>query len=539
VTLPAEVAPDLILRGGRIYPRARARPVQALASKGERIVATGADQDVLALQGPNTQVVDLDGLAVLPGFIDPHVHMPEAYTFDRQLEAAPTFEALLEGLRERIHARPAGEWAYISLSLNRPEWWPRKERLDAISGDHPVFLNVSGHVYATNSRGLSLAGITRDTPDPFGGHIERDPNGEATGILLDTGRFLILDVMPRQSQLELADRLLTAQDMLLKAGVTTAHDMVVDPATMRTYARLKADGRLKVRMVALIRAYESKISLQTLTDGGLTTGFGDDQLRIGGVKFSLDGQFPSRGALVKEPYLGHEHDCGTLRVPAGEFKALVKQAHQAGLRICVHAVGDGAQEMAVDAFDEAAGGASLAASRHRIEHYGNLQSLPETNARLRRLGVFAMPNPTFLAARGHLVEPYLGTHRAQSVTNLRELMDQGVPVAVGSDWPGLGKIEPLKGIKALATRVADVGLPLQTDAALSTAEALDLYATNNAYVDFSEDRKGALEPGKLADLVVLSDDPLAVAPDRLGDVEVLATVIGGQFAYETGMFSRS
>jgi predicted amidohydrolase YtcJ len=540
--IPSEVAATRILRNGRIWPAARAEAaVEALAIRGEHILAAGSDEDVTALAGPQTEVVDLAGLTVVPGFIDPHVHMPEAYAFDRVLEASPSFEALLEGLGQRIQRRPAGSWGYVSMSLNRPEWWPRRAQLDAMSGDHPVFLNLSGHVYAANSRGLALAGIGRDTPDPFGGRIDRDAEGEPTGILFDTARFLVLGVMPRETELELAERILTAQQVLLRAGITTAHDMVPDPEITRTYQRLREDGRLKCRTVLLLRAYESKMSLASLVEAGVTTGLGDDWLRVGGIKLSLDGQFPSRGALVSEPYLGHDHDCGTLRIPADEFKRLVKQAHDAGLRVCVHAVGDGAQQMAIDAFEAVAGGASLASRRHRIEHYGNLQSDAATRAQLARLGVFAMPNPTFLAARGHLVEPYLGTARAQSVTNIRELIDSGVRVAVGSDWPGLGNVEPLKGIRALATRVSDTGLPLQPEAALSPAEALELYTASNAYIDFSEDRKGRLDPGKLADLVVLSDDLLATAPQQLGGVKVLATMVGGEFVHEdqTGMFSRS
>jgi predicted amidohydrolase YtcJ len=259
-------------------------------------------------------------------------------------------------------------------------------------------------------------------------------------------------------------------------------------------------------------------------------GFGNDRLKFGGVKLSFDGQFPARGSLMSEPYLGTEQT-GVARVPSAELKRLVALAHANGIRFCIHAYGDRARDEVLDAFENAQNQRPDIHLRHRLEHGGNVVCSRDDIERMKRLDVTAVPNASFLRSRGRMALPWLGETRGRDIVVVKDLIEAGCPIAVGSDWPGLQFLSPLAGMESLVTRRTAEGILVSPDQAIDAETALRLYTVNNAYIGYEEKQKGSLECGKFADLVVLADDPIAVAPAQIASVGVEATISQGRAVY--------
>ena len=509
------------------------RVVSAVAFAAGRIVALGDDDAVRRAAGGRGREVDLGGRTVVPGFIDPPVHMKEAFKYDRDLEQAVDKRDFLARLGKRCAASNSKDWFVISWSVNRRDQWPTANDLDSISGDRPVFLSVGGHVYATNTLGLALSGIERDTPDPVGGRIERDPaTGAPNGVLMDTARFLVLKKIDGGDRVttSLEDRIAFSLGELARNGITTAHDMVDSGDDIRAYQRLLRDGKLTACMHLLLRVWEGKIKLESVLELGLMAGFGGDLLKFGGVKASFDGQFPSRGAYLSQPY-EETGGVGAPRIAPDQLTKMIVAAHAAGVRFCIHSIGDKATTLVLDAFEEARRQRPDVHLRHRIEHAGNVLCSPEMIERMRVLEVTPVPNPSFLRSRGALVGPWLGKMRGRRVVNVKDIMAGGAPIAVASDWPGLRYLSPLVAIEALVTRRTADGIPIAADQAIDAETALRLYTVNNAYASYEEDEKGTLELGKVADMVVLSDDPLSVASTAIGSIGIEVTVSRGRTVY--------
>jgi predicted amidohydrolase YtcJ len=525
---------SILLYGGNIRTLDEAdRTASAIAVSQGQIVALGSDDAVRSAATDTVAAYDLRGRAVVPGFIDPHVHMKQAYKFDRDLEKVENKQDLLDRIGKRCAGSNTQDWFVISCSINRPDQWPNASDLDTISGGRPIFLSLSGHVYATNSAGLQAAGITRDTPDPVGGRIERDAaSGEPNGVLMDTARFLVMktienaggDVTPME------DRILFALGELARSGITTAHDMVETGGDIVTYQHLLRDDKLTACMHLLLRVYEGTIKLDSILELGLLQGFGGDLLKFGGVKASLDGQFPSRGSYMTEPYEG-TNGRGVLRIDQDLLTEMVVAAHAGGVRFCVHSVGDRSTDLVLDAFAAARKNRPDIHLRHRIEHGGNILCSDAVIARMKDLEVISVPNPSFLRSRGALVGPWLGEMRGRRVVNVKDIMAGGAQIAVASDWPGLRYLSPLVGMEALVTRETADGIAIAKDQAIDVQTALRLYTVNNAYASYEEDLKGTLEIGKAGDMVVLDDDPLTVAPTSIGSIGIEATISRGRIVH--------
>jgi predicted amidohydrolase YtcJ len=291
---------SIVLYGGTVRTLDDAdRTVSAIAVSRGDIVALGSDDAVRSGASDVAGAYDLRGRTVGPGFIDPHGHMKQAYKFDRDLEKAENKQDLLDRIGKRCSGWNTQDWFIISCFINRPDQWPTASDLDTVSGGCPIFLSLSGHVYATNSAGLKAAGISRDTPDPVGGRIERDPaSGEPTGVLMDSARFLVLKTIESGGgdTTPMEDRIQFALGELVRSGITTAHDMVETGGDVATCQRLLRDDKLTACIHLLMRVYEGTIKLDSILELGLLLGFGGDLLKFGGVKASLDGQFPSRGS---------------------------------------------------------------------------------------------------------------------------------------------------------------------------------------------------------------------------------------------------
>lgn len=538
-------APDLVVVNGVVRTLdAHDTVAEALAVRGGEIVGIGTTSEIAALASERSQVVDAGGRVVLPGFIDGHVHfnsaaIESAYLIDLlALEPASLDEVLAE-LRRRADALPAGTWVRAD-NLNPDHFptfaMPTRRQLDAVVPDHPAVVYTIGfHVAAANSRALAEAGIDGTTADPPGGLIERDAGGEPNGILHERAK-LLLD--PRRADTVLPRYDLEARKAALRAhfgylhqrGVTSINDMVVDPEEIRAYQELQAARDLSIRVQLLVRGVESQITTDQILAVGLQPGFGDDWLSFGGVKLSIDGVCVAKNAATYDPHPGEPDNRGIVRIEQGELDEQLLRCHRAGVRVAIHAIGPRAVDMALDAIEKALTAHPRSDHRHRIEH-AYLPGSAEQRRRMARLGVVVSTQPAFLHGLGDGWRRIWGDDGVSGALPLRSMLDEGVMVMGSTDYPCV-PADPVLGLAAATSRTTRKGAVLDPSEAIGIGEALRLQTTAAAFGQFKERRKGSLELGKLADLVVLSEDPIGMPPDEVGRLKVDLTVVGGSVVFE-------
>ncbi len=538
--------PDLILFNGKIRTLAHDRAVvEALACAGGRIVATGKSDDVRRLSGPDSRQIDLQNKIAIPGLTDTHVHLSEKGTAEKEYLDCRDFYAevhsipeILERLTKRASEIPNGSWIVAHGSPMqdfrlKDKRFPNRRDLDRAAPDHPVSIAFGAHITIANSKALALAGIGRDSSDPAGGVIRRDPrSGEPTGELHERAQLILKKVAPEFNYLELKEGIVFALNQCLERGVTTIHDIVRSGEPIRAYQELLREGRLHVRVSLLPRVIESHIGSKGLIELGLNTGFGNEWLRIGGVKMSIDGGITGRNACFYEPYEDDPHNHGIIRIPQDELNETVLKCHQAGLRCCVHAIGDRAFDMALDAYENAIQKSPRKDHRHRIEHMGNWLSTPERMQRIARSGVIAIPNISIGYFVGDAILDCLGERRLAKAFPFRTLLKNGIIIAGGSDAPGYWPVDPLRDIAACVSRKMRWGEVLVPEERISAAEAFAMHTTTAAFVGFEENDKGTLEVGKLADIAILAEDPFEIPGERIKDIKVEMTIVGGEVKYQ-------
>jgi hypothetical protein len=374
--------------------------------------------------------------------------------------------------------------------------------------------------------------VSPQTTPPGGGAIEVDPaTGKLTGKLVERAQYLVRNVIPAYTYEQMKDGIVFAAQRALRRGVTTIHDIVTNNETVRGYQELVLEGRLPLRVSLLIRVLEAKIVPESLLNLGLKTGFGNDWLRIGGVKMSIDGGITGRVAAFTEPYSDDPCRSGLIRIPADELDQTVDDYHRAGHRVCIHAIGDRAMDMALDAIDKAVTKSPRADHRHRVEHLGNWMITKERLARIRRLEVLPVPNVPFLHYIYESLIACMGPQRLEGAFGVKTLLASGIPLTSGSDGPGYWPADPLRDIATTVSRKLWSGETVGTDEAISVAQALRMFTINAAYNGFDERIKGSIEPGKLADLAVLAEDPFAIAGERIKDIPVDMTIVDGRIAF--------
>ena len=539
------LAPDLILANGRVLSAdPDNRIFEAVAVKMGRIVAVGSSADMLELRGSRTETIDLKGRTVIPGLTDPHVHLADdgaaslnkidVRDFGTNVRSIPH---ILEVVRAQAREVPPGTWILGTGSpmqdFRMPEKrFPRREELDAAAPDHPVSIGFGAHVTIANSRALALAHVTKETVAPGGGAIELDPStGEPTGKLVERAQFLVRDVIPAFTYEQMKEGIVHAMGRALRRGVTTIHDIVTNSETVRAYQELVNERRLPIRASLLLRILEAKIVPESLLNLGIKTGFGNDWLRIGGVKMSIDGGITGRVAAFYEPYEDDPCRCGLIRIPAEELDETVDAYHKAGHRVCIHAIGDRAMDMALDAIEKALEAAPRSDHRHRVEHLGNWMITKERLARIRRLEVLPVPNIPFLHYIWDSLLACMGPKRLEGSFGIKTLLESGIPITSGSDGPGYWPADPLRDMGTSVSRRIWSGGTIGYEEAIPAAAALRMFTINAAYNGFDERIKGSIEPGKLADLAVLAEDPLAIAPERIKDIPVDMTIVDGRIAF--------
>jgi predicted amidohydrolase YtcJ len=538
--------PDLILFNGKIRSFAADNAIEeAVACAGGRIVATGKSDQVRRLAGPDTQFVDLQGRTAIPGLTDTHVHLSEKGTAEMELIDCRDFYTdvhsiadILERLAKRAAQTPKGSWLVAHGSPMQDfrltdKRFPDKHDLDRAIPDHLVSISFGAHITVGNSKALEAAKITRDTPDPAGGAIHKNPQtGEPTGELHERAQLILKKVAPEFNYLQLKDGIVFALNQCLQRGVTTVHDIVRSGEPVRAYQEICREGRMPARVSILPRVIESNIGSRSLIELGLTTGFGNEWLRVGGVKMSIDGGITGRNACFYDPYEDDEHNYGIIRIQQDELNDTVQKCHDAGLRCCVHAIGDRAFDMALDAYENAIQKSPRKDHRHRIEHMGNWLSTQERMQRMVRSGIIAIPNIAIGYYVGDAILDCVGEKRLTKAFPFKTLLRNGVIIAGGSDSPGYWPVDPLRDIAACVSRKMRWGEIWIPEERITAAEAFAMHTTTAAYVGFEEQDKGTLEVSKLADIAVLAEDPFEIQAERIKDLPVEMTIVGGEVKYQ-------
>jgi predicted amidohydrolase YtcJ len=535
-------AADLIITNARVWTVDKAHPTaQAVAVLGDRIVAVGSNADVESLRSPATKVIDAGGKLLLPGFNDAHVHfVGGGLQLDSvQLNDAASTEEFVRRIGEQARKTPKGEWIqggdWDETKWN-PSNLPTKEMIDPVTPDNPAFLGrYDGHSALVNSAGLQLAGITSQTPDPPGGKIVRDARGNPTGDLKDAAKDIVLKVIPPLSHDQRLRAMRRALEYAASLGVTSVQHMNDEEsdsfADIRAYGELLQSGELTTRVYVAPAISE----VQNLAKIGVRHAFGSSLLRIGALKGFADGSLGSGTAYLFDPYSDDPHNSGLLRnqmQPLSQMRDWMMQADAAGLQICTHAIGDRAISMILDLYSDVVKAHGGAERRLRIEH---AQHMAEKDfGRFAQLDVIASVQPYQAIDDGRWAEARIGHDRASRTYAFRTFLNHSVHLAFGTDWD-VAPLNPILGVYAAVTRATldgknpDGWFPEQK---LTVAEAVEAYTTGSAYAEFQEKEKGSITPGKLADMVLLSDDIFSIDPAKIKDVKVLKTMVGGKVVWD-------
>jgi predicted amidohydrolase YtcJ len=536
-SLCAQPAATLVLTHAKVWTGNTAEPnAQGVACLGSRIVAVGSDAEVSKWIGAGTVVVDLKGRRLVPGFNDAHVHFADggedlASVDLRSARSEAEFTARIAAFASK--ARPGtwirgGNWDHENWT---PARLPTHELVDSATGEHPLWISrVDGHMGLANALALKVAKVTRETPDPPGGVIVRDEHGEPTGVLKDAAQGLVERVMPDESDEELTAAVRAAMVYANERGVTSVQDMSASPRILGIYQKLLASGELTVR----ISGHQPLSDWRRLAATGIRSGFGGEKLQIGGLKGFADGSLGSTTALLFHPYLDAPSTSGIANegmIPESKMRKNILDADRAGLQVAVHAIGDKANELILDMYEEAGLQNGARDRRFRIEHAQHLRQ--EDIPRFGALHVIASMQPYHAIDDGRWAAKRVGPEVLKGTYAFRSLLDSGAVLAFGSDW-FVAPMDPLLGIYAAVTRrTLDGKNPngWYPEQKITVAEALRAYTYGSAYASFDEKFKGTIAPGMLADMTVLTEDIFSIAPEKIQDTKVWMTVFDGRPVY--------
>ncbi|HSC27621.1 MAG TPA: amidohydrolase [Vicinamibacterales bacterium] len=532
--LSAECVPDVAIVNARVHTVDPAKPAaEAVAVCGAIIARVGSTAEVRRLAAPTTRVIDAGGRLVLPGFNDAHVHLIAGAEEIVGVDLRPSTDPADMARRLHDHAArlPAGRW--ITGGNWDHEAWPGKAlptraQIDAATPNHPVFVRrLDGHLALANSLALKMAGVTRDMPSPGGGEIVRDAGGEPTGVFKDHAMDLVSRAIPPDTVEQTLEKARAALELAATLGVTTIQDMTADAREMRAYQTLRKAGELTARIYAI-----QNHGIAGLREAGIETGFGDDWLRVGGIKLFADGSMGAGTAAFFEPYADDAGTSGLLLQPPEELERMVFEADEAGFQPVVHAIGDRANAIVLDIFERLLRLRGPRDRRPRIEHAQVVR--PQDRARFRALGVIASIQPSHCIDDMRWAEARIGRERGATAYNFRSFVDAGARIAFGTDW-FVEPLDPMLGLYAAVTRQFPDGTPAGgwfPEERISIEQAVEYYTLGSAYAEFADARKGSITEGKLADLVVLSRDILGVPPGQILGTRPILTMAGGRIVFE-------
>ncbi len=518
-----------------------AQRAEAMAVRGDRIVAVGGRDEIAKWKGPETRVVDLGGHFVMAGFNDAHMHLASAGAerLNVNLVGAKTLEEFRERLRAKVDGAAAGEWI-VGEGWDETLWpvkaVPTRWDLDEVSGGHPVVLSrVDGHMVVANTRALQLASITVATKDPEGGKIDHDEEGTPTGILREKAQGAVWAVVPKPTHAKRRQGIELALADLASHGITSAQDYSSWDDFL-VYEELEREGKLTARISEWLPFDDSIAELKRKRAAHAA---GDTMLHTGMLKGFMDGSLGSKTAAMLAPFSDDAGNTGIPQYEPDKLNAMTRERVLAGFQVGFHAIGDKGVQMALDAFAEAEKAAKEAGVkaadggddyRLRVEHAQ--VTTPEQVARFEKLKVIASMQPSHLLTDMNWAEARLGAKRAETSYAWAEFLGHGVTLAFGTDYP-VEPVTPFRGIYCAVTRKSEDGKKSYPGRALTIEQAIAAYTTGAAFAEFDEKSKGRLEPGMLADFVVLDRDITAVGPREILGTKVLRTVVGGKTVWES------
>lgn len=533
---------DFILINGNIITVDEAFPkAQALVIRGDRILYVGSNQEALSHKGEDTEILDLKGKTAVPGLIDAHIHFPLLGKRLKQLylDQASSFEEVLDTVRGALGKIKPGEWI-IGSGWHTASWeekeYPDNRQLNEITPDHPVFLSgMATHAALVNDVALKLAGISKETPDPEGGRILKDPGSQKpTGLLLEKAQGLVTRIFPPETEEVKRENIRLSIQTASRLGLTSVHDAGVGEETIRLYKQLLTGKGLNIRIYAMYLIQRDGVDLDTFLKNKPEVGLGDNTLTVRTVKFLIDGAMGARGAAMLNPYSDKPDESGLLAVSEEEVRTILAKCLRTGYQVAMHAIGDRGNRIALNAVQEAMRNVPARDPRIRIEHAQILAT--EDLHKFSKLGIIPSMQPIHCPMDMPFAEARVGKERMKNAYAWRSLIDSGALVAGGSDVPDfpVAYTNPLWGIYAAVTRQDLKGHPdggWYPEQRVSRMEALRMYTFNAAYAAFEEEIKGSLTPGKLADIAILSKNILSIPAPEILETEVIMTILGGKMVY--------
>src|SRR5688500_7344914 len=528
----AGAEPDLIVFNAKVFTVDPAMPrAEAFAVKNGRFTAVGSSADVRNLATARTRQIDAQQATITPGFIDTHCHVSgvnELYSVNANVRRV---RELLANLRQKADKTPAGQWVSAVMFDDTKLDVPLTVRhLNEVSKEHPMSVgHRGGHTSWYNTKAFELAGVTKSTPDPDHGRFFRDANGELTGRVAELARNVFSKVgtretfTPEQQRERGRNGMRHISELLTAAGLTSVHDAGADRDRILAYEDARANGELRHRAAFLVRGNTTFAGFKA---AGIYYGFGDEWIRVGGVKFAADGSASERTMRMSTPYVGTT-DYGILTMTQPELDEAVEDAHRHNFRVAVHANGDVTIDMVLKAYEKVLAKHPRPDTRQRIEHCSLVN--PELIARIKALGVIPTPFWTYAHYHGEKWKEY-GAEKMQWMFAHKSFLETGIPVPGASDY-GPGPFEPLMAIQSMVTRKDFAGNVWGPRQKVTVDEALTIGTINGAYASHEEHVKGSITAGKLADFVILEKDPHDVNADSIKDIKIVRTVVGGKTVY--------
>ena len=528
VPTSSDASPDYVILNGRIFTSDSSQPsAEAFAVKNDRFIAVGSTAYIQRLASRGTEIIDAEGMFIVPGFIDAHSH-PSGAGVNELVQVNADRRSVVEikeAIAERARNTPRGQWVrafkYDDTKLDEGRPINRFD-LDEAAPENPVEVrHRGGHTGVYNSMALGLAGVNAETPDPPDGRFYRDENGVLTGLVAEKARDVFRDLIPSDSsRQERANGIKLISELMTASGLTSVHQTGGNRQDMIAYQDARAEGGLRFRMYLFPRGQ----LFFDLVNSGVRTGFGDEVFRIGAVKFGADGSASERTMAMSTPFEGRPNDYGILTMDQQEIHEAVENAHRNDFQVGIHANGDVAIDMVLNAYERVQALWPRPDPRHRLEHCSLVN--PELLRRIKTTGSIPTPFYTYVHYHGNKWV-YYGEEKMKWMFAHRSFLDYGIPVAPASDYTP-GPYEPLMGIQSMVTRKDWMGRVWGANQRVTVDEALKICTINGAYASFEENIKGSITHGKLADFVILAEAPHDVDPDQIKNIEIVRTVVGGQ-----------
>ena len=529
----SSTGPELILHNANVYTSNPNVPkAQAIAISNGKIIAVGSNDDILHLAGSNTRKIDIGGNTITPGFIDAHSHPASSgYEHLRNVDCdLRSIGAIQDAIKKGSLTKAPGDWVmgfkYDDTKTKEKKYIDRYD-LDVITNEHPIVISHrGGHTAYVNSMALKLANIDSNTPDPEGGQIIRDENGEPTGLLKENAVDLIYKLIPEnQTEADRQEGVKIITEMMSKSGVTSVTDAYGLQTDLKAYRDAFAAGQLKSRIYCMISFRE----IDSMISQGAKTGDGDQWVKLGGMKLTCDGSISERTARLSEPYIGRPNDFGIIVMDEDELYSYAIKAQRANWQIGIHANGDVGIDKSLNVFERIQKEYPRQDPRFRLEHCTVIN--PELIKRIKNLNAIPCPFSTYVYFHGEKMVNY-GKDRLENMFAVKSFLDAGINVTQTSDYPP-GPFEPMMAIQSSVTRTDMSGNVWGPSQKISVEEAIKVGTINGAYASFDENIKGSLEIGKLADLVVLEKDPAKVDPNSIIDIKIERTMVDGKWVYES------